>query len=191
MKHKLFVVFVGALLTTTAFAQHMKPGLWETIAQAFPEDPADMKQRANMSPAERKKTEEQFSRMTGMTLKLIGGRLTTTQRECFTPEDVALFKHTPEAMAEKLANEMVAEDEKTIIDSISLPTNHTVTVSFTRPQDPPLGGNFTGTLKVIVPNSTSYSLHRQGVNVDGRYLEMWSDSRWLGASCGNVKPEPK
>ncbi|MCL2876836.1 MAG: DUF3617 domain-containing protein [Betaproteobacteria bacterium] len=193
MKYKLLGVLVGALFTSTAFAQSMKPGLWETTGQEFPEDPAEVKQRAKLSPAERKKMEDSYSQNMGRTFKIIDGRLTTTDKECVTPEEAKTIVYTPKAMGENMIQFMTKDMAKEggIVCNFSLQVaGNTATVSSTCPVKPPLSGKAEGTSKLTLHSDTAYSSHQQTV-INGQSFELNSSSRWLSANCGNVKPSPK
>ena len=176
---------MGVLFSVSAFAQSPKPGLWETTSQMFGEDPAEVKQRANLSPAERKKTEDFLSKSMGTTVTIVGGHLITVEKECATPEEAKTHVFTPKALAESSAKEMTKEEDGCTVSNISQQPGNTATVSYACP-----ASKTKGSIKVTVHNDTSSSVHWQGV-IDGRNFEAKSSSRWLSTDCGNVKPDSK
>jgi len=174
MKYKVLGVFVGALFTVTAFAEDMKPGLWEVSMQTSALSGMEQ-QMASMSPAERQQME---AIMAQQGIKLGGGRVTS--KVCITPE---MAKRSSEDMAKRAAKSFQEDGNCTV--NVSPRVGNTVTSSFTCTGKEP----FSGKSEMTFQGDTAYSMQMRTVRA-GQNTDMQSSGRWLGADCGNVKPVP-
>lgn len=158
-----------------AFAQNLKPGLWEhgfTMKSASGEMEKGMAQAqaelAKMPPERRKMMEQMVAQQgVGMTGKA------STVRLCITPEQAS-------------RTELPAGDGKCEQKSLQR-SGSTIRTSFVCAGPPPTSGRSEITLK----GDTAYS-GRSTVDttVNGKPERMTMDvtGKWLSADCGNVKP---
>jgi len=170
--------FVGLLLfsTTTIWAAdkiqplNVKPGLWEstrTIKSAG-EMPIPAELLNRLTPEQRARMEERIKAHSA------SHSTTATEKHCVTKEDLE---------RDKLKLAEAKECTTTVLNS----TSTSVKAKLVCNQD---GMHATGTLELVAadPEHLNGSYHST-MNGNGRAMNMegtWT-SKWLGASCGNVK----
>lgn len=168
----LTVLLLGS---ATAFAQNIKPGLWE-VQSKMGGDPemekamAQMqKQLESMPPAQRKQMEAMMGKQ-GMSVNASGGM---TMKICITPEMAA-------------RQQMPSQTQGDCTSNLGARNGNTLKMSFVC-KNPPSKGEGTYTLE----GDTGYNTHmtiealRDGkphvTTIDGK-------GKWLTADCGAVKP---
>lgn len=168
----LTVLLLGS---TAAFAQNIKPGLWE-VQSKMGGDPemekamAQMqKQLAAMPPAQRKQMEAMMGKQ-GVSVNAGGGM---TMKICITPEMAA-------------RQQMPTQTQGDCTTNVGSRSGSTMKMSFVC-KNPPSKGEGTYTLQ----GDTGYNTHmtiealRDGkphvTTIDGQ-------GKWLSADCGAVKP---
>lgn len=152
---------------------NVKLGLWETTTvserSGMPSLPADA--LAKMPPEQRARIEAQ--------LKSMSAPQTTTKQSCVTQDDVnKMFD---------LNNDGNKSCQRTIVSSTS--TKQELKLSCDTP-----GNKGTGTVKIEVTDSTHVNgLVHMNVGNNGRTMDMkvTITGKWLGSSCGDVKPNGK
>jgi hypothetical protein len=174
---KKTAIMLLCLASLPAWAQPLKPGLWELsnrVASASPETMAVMaaaqQQMANMAPEQRKAMEQMMARH-GVNLSLAdGGGVKLTY--CLTRD-----------MAEK--QELPAgQPGQCTTTRTPVPGGMNVTFNCTRPPS-------SGSGQVIFNGDTAYSM-RMNVNSSAQgkpqNMVVEGSGRWLGADCGSVAP---
>lgn len=170
-------VAVGAL-AVGASAQDLKPGLWE-IASSMTSPSGELEkaaaemqaQLADLPPEQRKLMEEMMAKQG---VKMGGGSPGgMTVRTCMTREQVA-------------RNELPAQQGKCKTRSQPRAGN-VVKMSFSC-SDPASSGDAVYTF--VSPEAfTSQVVVRSSAQGQARTMNMNAKGKWLGADCGNVKPD--
>jgi hypothetical protein len=174
----LAAVILGSALALPAWAQQIKPGLWEITNNITSADGqmqaalAEMqKQMADMDPEQRKMMEQMMARQ-GVQLNLgPGGGLRT--KMCMTPDMAA-------------RNEVMTQQQGDCTHKRSPATGGTMKISFscTNPRA-------TGEGEVSFSGDSSYRMKMKIISEAGGKpdtIKMDASARWLGADCGGVKP---
>lgn len=173
--------YSGILLTalllgsTTAYAQNIKPGLWEVQSKmgGNPEMEKAMaemqKQLASMPPAQRKQMEAMMGKQ-GMSVNAGGGM---TMKICITPEMAA-------------RQQLPTQTQGDCTTNITSRSGSTMKMAFAC-KNPPSKGEGTYTMQ----GDTGYSTHMTIESMqEGKPHNMTVDGqgKWLGTDCGAVKP---
>ncbi len=167
-------------LPLAAAAQTTKPGLWE-ITQKMGGNPkidagmAQMQQQmAAMSPEQRKMMQDMMARQ-GMSMPGAAPGGGMRMQICITPEMAA--RNDPPPPAEGNCKTQVQK---------RTPTEMQIAFQCT---DPVSSGD--GTFRYKGDNSYT-SVMNVTTRVDGKdeRVKIEGEGRWVGASCGNVKPRP-
>jgi len=175
--HHLLAAALAAV-ATTAGAQALKPGLWEVTHKMnsgnsqMDQQMAQMqKQMAAMPPAQRKQMEEMMARQgTQMPAAAPGGGM--SMKMCMTRE-----------MAERSEIPAQQGDCKTTHQSR---TGNTMKMAFTCTNPPSSGeGEYTFASPEAYRMKMAVSTMVQG---KPQKMNMEGSGKWLGADCGNVKP---
>ncbi|MGV3729113.1 DUF3617 domain-containing protein [Hydrogenophaga sp.] len=180
MPHRFnrFLLLSGVVMSLTAHAQSIKPGLWEMNQKMGGNAEMDQamvqmqKQMAGMSAAQRKQMEDMLAKQ-GMSMPTAGAGGGMALKVCVTPE-----------MAAK--QEMPMQTEGDCTTRITSRSASALKMSFVC-KNPPSSGEgtytFSGdtayTMKMVM-NSTHQG-KPQTTTLDGQ-------GKWLASSCGSVKP---
>lgn len=180
MPHRFnrFLLLSGVVMSLTAHAQSIKPGLWEMNQKMGGNAEMDQamvqmqKQMAGMSAAQRKQMEDMLAKQ-GMSMPTAGAGGGMALKVCVTPE-----------MAAK--QEMPMQTEGDCTTRITSRSASALKMSFVC-KNPPSSGEgtytFSGdtayTMKMVM-NSTHQG-KPQTTMLDGQ-------GKWLASSCGSVKP---
>ena len=163
-----------ALCTSAAWAQTMKPGLWEITNQmqgAAGGQMAEMqKQMASMPPEQRKMMEDMMAKQGMQMGKASGGGMAV--KVCMTKE-----------MVER--NE-VAQQQDGCTHTTSPRSGNTMKFAFVCTKPPSRGD---GQVTFVSPEA--YTMQMKAVTtVKGKEeaMDMQASGKWLGTDCGNIKP---
>lgn len=166
------------LLTPLAWAEGMKPGLWEMkqAAQLSPERQAQMekaqKAMANM-PAAQRQMMEQMMAQRGVSLNLGAGGGGISIKSCITPEQAA--RHQAPVGHEGRCTQDTKRDG-TVVRAHFVCT------------DPASEGDATITFSSPEAFTTQVQVRRVTAAGKPETMSMQGEGRWLGADCGDVKP---
>ena len=174
-RHALAVLALAAL-STGAFAQNMKPGLWEVTSNMktgsgeMEKARAQMQQQmASMPPEQRKMMEEMMAKQ-GMKMGAGGA---TSVRMCMTKEMAA-------------RNQLPVQNQGTCTTTQSPISGGRMKFSFTC-KNPPSSGSG----EVSFTGDTAYSMKMKATStIQGKPqdIDMAATGKWIGADCGNIKP---
>lgn len=167
-----------ALSTGAAWAQTMKPGLWEITNQMQGAQGSQtavamaemQKQLASMPPDQRKMMEEMMAKQGVQMGKATGGGMAV--KVCMTKE-----------MVER--NE-VAQQQDGCTHTTSPRSGNTMKFAFVCTKPPSRGD---GQVTFVSPEA--YSMQMKAMTtVKGKEetMDMQAQGKWLGTDCGNVKP---
>lgn len=169
------VLLVG---TTSAFAQSVKPGLWDMQHKMGGSPQMDQamaqmqKQMAGMSPAQRKQMEAMMGKQgVAMPTPGAGGGMAT--RICISPEMAA-------------RSEMPSQNEGECTSTVTSRSGNTLKMSVVC-KNPPSTGEGTYTFS----GDTAYTM-KMVMNTTRKgkpeTMTMEGQGKWLAADCGSVKP---
>lgn len=159
-----------------AFAQDLKPGLWELSNQVGSPDPrtqaaigAVREQLARMTPGQRQAMQQMLQK-NGVQLDVdAGGALRS--RMCVTPQMIAR-KEVPMQQGD-CAYRMTPLDARRL----------KVSFSCTRPR-----ASGDGEMTVDTPTRYHARMTIHDPDRPGQSVDMNVDGRWLAASCGSIRP---
>ncbi|MDO9433808.1 DUF3617 domain-containing protein [Hydrogenophaga sp.] len=165
-------------ISVTAYAQSIKPGLWEMqskmggnaqIDQAMAEM---QKQMANMPPAQRKQMEDMLAKQ-GVSMPSAAPAGGMSTQICISPE-----------MAAK--QDLPVQEKGNCTNTVTSRSGNVTKMKFVC-TNPPSSGEGTYTFN----GDTAYTMKMQMTSTQqGKPQNMSLDGsgKWLAASCGNVKP---
>lgn len=174
---RVLTVFAACSIAMSAFAQDLKPGLWEisnklsSASGEMEKASAEMQaQMAGMPPEQRKMMEDMMAKQG---VKMGGG----------APGDMVVKTCMTQEQVER--NELPAQQGK--CKSKTQPrAGNVVKMSFTC-TDPPSSGDAVYTF--VSPEAfTSKVVVRSSAQGRAETMNMNAKGRWLGADCGTVKP---
>ncbi|MEO3692375.1 DUF3617 domain-containing protein [Roseateles paludis] len=166
------------LLTPLAWADGMKPGLWEMkqAAQLSPERQAQMekaqKAMANM-PAAQRQMMEQMMAQRGVSMNLGAGGGSISVKSCITPEQAA--RHQAPVGHEGRCTQDTKRDGAVV-------RTHFVCT------DPASEGDATISFSSDEAFTTQVQVRRVSAAGKPETMNLQGEGRWLGADCGDVKP---
>ena len=166
------------LLTPLAWAEGMKPGLWEMkqTAQLSPERQAQMekaqKAMANM-PAAQRQMMEQMMAQRGVSLNVGPGGSGISIKSCITPEQAAR-RHAPINHEGRCTQDTKREG--------NVVRTHFVCT------DPASEGDATISFSSDEAFTTQVQVRRVSTAGKAETMNLQGEGRWLGADCGDVKP---
>lgn len=175
---KPVALLIVLLSGTGAWAQGIRPGLWEMQHKMGGNPQMDQamaqmqKQMAAMSPAQRKQMEAMMGQQ-GMSMPSPGTGGGMAMKVCITPEMAA-------------RNEMPSQQEGQCTSTVTSRSGNTLKMAFTC-QNPPSSGEGTYTFS----GDTAYTMKMvMNTTRKGKPESMTMDGqgKWLSASCGAVKP---
>ncbi|MRD49437.1 DUF3617 family protein [Caenimonas koreensis DSM 17982] len=179
MKRAFFIAAAITAFTTTAFAQTMKPGLWEVNNKMSAGAGSEMDQKMaqareamkSMPPEQRKMMEDAMAQR-GVKMGE-GGPGNISVKVCMTKE-----------MVER--DQMPTQRSGDCTTTRQSRSGNTMNMAFTC-TNPPSSGEGTFTFN----SSEAYSMKMlMNTAVEGKPTKMTMEGtgKWLGADCGSVKP---
>ncbi len=187
MNHRstaLALLAAASFISMPAFAQSMKPGLWEINNKMHSSDGEMEKamaqaqqQMANMPPEQRKMMQDMMAKQ-GVSMGPAGkGGAGMSMKLCMTKE-----------MAER--NEVPTssqQHEGNCTHNRSPMAGNTMKISYTC-TNPPSSGEGQVTFTSNEAYSMKMSMKSEGAKGKPHQMNMDASAKWLGADCGSIKP---
>lgn len=178
MRAKLRLLACAFLVSSSVYAQSIKPGLWDMQHKMGGSPQMDQamaqmqKQMAGMSPAQRKQMEVMMGKQ-GVTMPTPGAGGGMATRICISPEMAA-------------RSEMPSQNEGECTSTVTSRSGNTLKMNYIC-KNPPSTGEGTYTFS----GDTAYTM-KMVMNTTRKgkpeTMTMEGQGKWLAADCGSVKP---